>query len=95
MNSILEKIFKISERQSSFKQEIFGGIATFVTMSYIIFVNPSVLSSTGMDKNALITVTCLATAIGTLLSAFVANMPIALAPAMGLNAFFAYSIVQG
>ncbi len=95
MNNILEKIFKISERQSSFKQEIFGGIATFVTMSYIIFVNPSVLSSTGMDKNALITVTCIATAIGTLLSAFVANMPIALAPAMGLNAFFAYSIVQG
>ena len=95
MTNILEKIFKISERQSSFKQEIFGGIATFVTMSYIIFVNPSVLSSTGMDKNALITVTCLATAIGTLLSAFVANMPIALAPAMGLNAFFAYSIVQG
>ncbi len=93
--SILEKIFKISERQSSIKQEIIGGIATFVAMSYIIFVNPSVLSSTGMDKNALITVTCIATAIGTLLVAFFANMPIVLAPAMGLNTFFAFSIVQG
>ena len=95
MTNILEKIFKISERNSSIKQEVFGGIATFVTMSYIIFVNPAILSSTGMDKNALITVTCIATAIGTLLSAFVANMPIALAPAMGLNAFFTYSIVKG
>lgn len=93
--SILESMFKIKERNSSVKQEILGGIATFVTMSYIIFVNPAILSSTGMDKSALITVTCIATAIGTFLSAFLANMPIALAPAMGLNAFFTYTLVKG
>lgn len=93
--SWLDQFFKVSERGSTVRKEILGGVATFVTMSYIIFVNPSVLSSTGMDKNALITVTCIATALGTLLSAFLANMPIALAPAMGLNAFFAFSIVKG
>lgn len=93
--SMLEKLFKIQERNSTIKQEIFAGIATFVTMSYIIFVNPAILSSTGMDKNALITVTCVAAAFGTLLTAFLANMPIALAPAMGLNAFFTYTLVKG
>ncbi len=92
---MLDSFFKISERGSSVRQEVMGGIATFVTMSYIIFVNPAILSSVGMDKNALITTTCLATAFGTMLSACFANMPIALAPAMGLNAFFAYSLVKG
>ncbi len=93
--TLLDKVFKISERNSSIKVEVLGGIVTFVTMSYIIFVNPAILSSTGMDKNALFTVTCIASAIGTFLSAFLANMPIALAPAMGLNAFFTYTLVAG
>ncbi len=93
--SFIESFFKISERNTTVKREISAGIATFVTMSYIIFVNPAILSTTGMDKEALITVTCLAAALGTLLSAFLANMPIALAPAVGLNSFFAYSIVKG
>ncbi len=89
----IDQFFKISERGSSIRQETIGGITTFLTMSYIIFVNPSILSMTGMDKGALITVTCLAAAIGTFLMAFLANVPMALAPGMGLNAFFTYSLV--
>ena len=73
--------------------EVLAGITTFVTMSYIIFVNPSILSQTGMDFNALVVVTCLAAALGTFLMAVFANYPIALAPGMGLNAFFAFSVV--
>ncbi|MGL5956297.1 MAG: NCS2 family permease, partial [Brevinema sp.] len=73
---MLDSFFKISERQSTIRREVIGGITTFVTISYIIFVNPAVLSSTGMDKNALITVTCIASALGTILSACIANMPI-------------------
>ena len=89
----IDQFFKISARGSSIRQETIGGITTFLTMSYIIFVNPSILSMTGMDKGALITVTCLAAAIGTFLMAFIANVPMALAPGMGLNAFFTYSLV--
>ena len=89
----IDQFFKISARGSSIRQETIGGITTFLTMSYIIFVNPSILSMTGMDKGALITVTCLAAAIGTFLMAFLANVPMALAPGMGLNAFFTYSLV--
>ncbi len=78
------------------KQEIIGGLTTFLTMAYIVIVNPAILSDgTGMDKGALITVTCLAAAIGCLLAAFIANMPIAMAPGMGMNAFFTYSLVVG
>lgn len=91
----LEKFFKIKERGSSIKTEIIGGLTTFLTMSYIVFVNPDVLSATGMDKGALITTTILAVAIGTLIFALVANAPFALAPGMGLNAFFTYSLVLG
>lgn len=91
----LDQFFHVSTRGSNFKTEILGGITTFLTMSYIIFVNPSILEMTGMDKNALITVTCLVSIIGTLLMAFIGNMPIALAPGMGLNAFFTFSLVLG
>ncbi|MGL4562350.1 MAG: NCS2 family permease [Brevinema sp.] len=91
----LDNLFKIRQRHSSIKIEIFGGIATFMAMSYIIVVNPNILSLTGMDKNALFTVTCIATAIGTFLSGILGNMPIVLAPAMGLNAFFTFSLVKG
>ncbi len=91
----LNNFFKIKERNSSIKQEIIGGTTTFLTMAYIIFVNPAILSEAGMDKGALITVTALSAAIGTMFSAFIANAPFALAPGMGLNAFFTYSLVIG
>ena len=94
-NTLLEKVFKIEERKSSVKTEVIGGVTTFLAMAYIIFVNPAILSLAGMDKGALITVTCLATAIGTFLAAFIGNVPIAMAPGMGLNAFFTFTLVMG
>lgn len=92
---ILENYFKISERGSTLKQEVIGGVTTFLAMSYIIFVNPAILGDAGMDRGALITVTCLASALATLLSGVWANAPFALAPGMGLNAFFTYTLVLG
>lgn len=92
---MLEKMFKLTERETSVKQEVIGGLTTFMTMSYIIFVNPSIMSDTGMDKGALITITCLSAAIGSLIAAFWANAPLGLAPGMGLNAFFTYTLVIG
>lgn len=92
---ILNRFFKIEERGSNIKTELLGGLTTFLTMAYIVFVNPEILSATGMDKGALITVTCLATAIGTGIAAIWANAPFALAPGMGLNAFFTYTLVLG
>lgn len=89
----LDNYFKISERNSTISTEIMGGITTFLAMSYIIIVNPAILSATGMDKGALITVTIISTIIGTLISGFYANVPIGLAPGMGLNAFFTYTLV--
>lgn len=94
-DGILENYFKISERGSTVKQEVIGGITTFLAMSYIIFVNPAILGDAGMDRGALITVTCLASALATLLSGVWANAPFALAPGMGLNAFFTYTLVLG
>ena len=94
-NSLMEKIFKIEERGSSVRTEVIAGFTTFLAMAYIIFVNPAILSMAGMDKGALITVTCLATAIGTFLAAFLGNVPIAMAPGMGLNAFFTFTLVMG
>ena len=86
-------MFKLKENGTTFMTEVLAGITTFITMSYIIFVNPNILSSTGMDFNALIVVTCLSSALATLLMAVMANYPIALAPGMGLNAFFAFAVV--
>lgn len=91
----MESLFKVRENGSTFGTEVIAGITTFVTMSYIIFVNPNILSKTGMDFNALVVVTCLASALGTFLMAVLANYPIALAPGMGLNAFFTFSVVLG
>lgn len=91
----MEKIFKLKEHGTTVKQEVIAGITTFLTMAYIIFVNPSMLSMTGMDKGALITVTCLASAIGTGITAFWVNAPLAMAPGMGLNAFFTFTLVLG
>ena len=86
-------LFALREKGTSFMTEILAGITTFVTMSYIIFVNPNILSQTGMPFGALVVVTCLASALGTFLMAVLANYPIALAPGMGLNAFFAFAVV--
>lgn len=86
-------LFKLHENNTTFMTEILAGLTTFLTMSYIIIVNPDILSATGMDKNALVIITCLASALGTFLMAIFANYPIALAPGMGLNAFFAFAVV--
>jgi len=92
---MLEKLFKIEARGSTVSREAAAGVTTFLTMAYIIFVNPNILGTTGMDKGALITATILASALGTLLAGLWANVPFAMAPGMGLNAFFAFSLVLG
>ncbi len=90
---MLEKIFKLSSHKTDVKTEIIAGLTTFMTMAYILIVNPILLSKTGMDFGALITATALSSLIATLIMAFYANMPFALAPGMGLNAFFAFTVV--
>ncbi|EFP96059.1 NCS2 family permease [Vibrio caribbeanicus] len=92
---MLEKLFKLSENGTNVRTEIIAGITTFLTMAYIIFVNPAMLADAGMDKGAVFVATCLAAAIGCFIMGFVANYPIALAPGMGLNAFFTYGVVLG
>ena len=92
---MLEKLFELRERGTSVKIEIIAGITTFLSMAYIIFVNPEILSNAGMPKSALVIVTCLATALATIMTGLIAKTPIAMAPGMGLNAFFAYSLVIG
>lgn len=92
---MLEKFFKLSESGTDVRTEIVAGITTFMTMAYILAVNPNVLSATGMDHGAVFTATALASLIGTLLMALLANYPFALAPGMGLNAYFAYTVVLG
>lgn len=92
---MLAKFFRLSENNTTVKKEVLAGLTTFSTMAYILAVNPSILSGTGMDFNALITATALAAAIGTLVMALYARLPIGVAPGMGLNAFFAYTIVSG
>ncbi|MBS0029534.1 NCS2 family permease [Chitinophaga sp. 22321] len=91
---MLAKYFRLSEHNTTVKKEVLAGLTTFSTMAYILAVNPSILSRTGMDFNALITATALAAAIGTLVMALYARLPIGVAPGMGLNAFFAYTIVS-
>ena len=93
--SFLEKQFHLQEKKTTVKTEILAGVTTFMTMAYIIFVNPNILSETGMPKEALISATCIASALATFLMAIIANYPIALAPGMGLNAFFAFTVVLG
>lgn len=90
---MFEKLFKLKEHGTSVRTEVVAGITTFLTMCYIIFVNPEILSTTGMDRNAIFVATCLAAALGTFIMAFVANWPIGMAPGMGLNAFFAFTVV--
>ncbi|MGY5803180.1 NCS2 family permease [Rhizobium sp. LEGMi12c] len=90
---MLERLFKLSEHGTSVRTELIAGLTTFLTMSYIIFVNPDILSTTGMDRNAVFVATCLAAALGSIVMGLVANWPIGMAPGMGLNAFFAFTVV--
>lgn len=91
----MTRFFKLKEHGTDVKTEVIGGLTTFLTMAYIIFVNPMILSEAGMDKPALIAATCLAAALGTFLVGLWANVPFAMAPGMGLNAFFTYTLVMG
>ncbi|MBM5570671.1 NCS2 family permease [Deefgea chitinilytica] len=93
--AMLESFFKLKESGTNVKTEVIAGFTTFLTMAYIVFVNPSILALTGMDFNAVFVATCLAAAMGTAIMALVANYPIALAPGMGLNAYFTFTVVQG
>jgi len=88
-------MFKLRERGTNVRTEIIGGITTFFAMAYIIFVNPQYLSMTGMDQVAVMVATCVAAGVGTLLTAFIANIPLAQAPGMGLNAFFTFTLCFG
>src|SRR5476651_130911 len=92
---ILESTFKLSAHGSDVRTEVVAGVTTFLTMAYIIFVNPSILGDAGMPKDAVFVATCVAAAIGTLIMGLYANYPIALAPGMGLNAYFSYTVVKG
>jgi AGZA family xanthine/uracil permease-like MFS transporter len=90
---MLEKIFKLRENGTDARTEVIAGITTFMTMAYILAVNPNILSASGMDANAVLIATALASFVGTLLMALLANYPFALAPGLGLNAYFAYTVV--
>ncbi|CAM5191047.1 NCS2 family permease [Oligella ureolytica] len=90
---MFESIFKLKEHNTTARTEVVAGITTFLTMAYIIFVNPQILGTTGMDQGAVFVSTCLAAALGCFIMAFFANWPIGMAPGMGLNAFFAFTVV--
>ena len=90
---MLEKMFKFKENNTTVKTEVLAGITTFMTMAYILAVNPSMLAAAGMDKTAVLMATCIASFIGALAMAMLANYPFALAPGMGLNAYLAYTVV--
>jgi AGZA family xanthine/uracil permease-like MFS transporter len=89
----LDRVFRLSAHRTSVRTEVVAGVTTFLTMAYIVFVQPTVLGAAGMDEGAVLAATCLASAIGTLLMAFLANYPIGVAPAMGHNFFFAFTVV--
>ncbi len=92
---MVKEYFQLQDRQTNLQVEFVAGLTTFLTMAYIIFVNPATLSETGMDKNAIIAVTCIVTAAATITTGILANAPIAMAPGLGLNSFFAYLAVSG
>jgi AGZA family xanthine/uracil permease-like MFS transporter len=91
----MEKLFKLKEHNTSVKTEMLAGLTTFLTMAYILIVNPLILADAGMDFGAVFTATAIGAAVATIIMAFAANLPFALAPGMGLNAFFAYTVVLG
>ncbi|MET0280040.1 MAG: NCS2 family permease, partial [Steroidobacteraceae bacterium] len=90
---MLERYFRLSEHGTSVRTELMAGLTTFLTMAYIIFVNPQILSTTGMDQGAVFVATCLAAAVGSAIMGLYAKWPIGMAPGMGLNAFFAFTVV--
>src|SRR5467141_5261774 len=93
--SFLERHFELARNGTDVRTELVAGLTTFLTMVYIVFVNPQILGNAGMDKGAVFVATCIAAAVSTLVMALYANYPIALAPGMGLNAFFAFTVVLG
>ena len=93
MNTLVERFFKLEENKTNLKSEFLGGFTSFITMAYIIFVNPQIMSSTGMDQGAVFVGTCLAAALACFLMGLFANWPVGLAPGMGLNAFFTFTVV--
>jgi AGZA family xanthine/uracil permease-like MFS transporter len=92
---MLERLFRLDENRTTVRVEIVAGATTYLTMAYIVFVNPLILANAGMDRGAVFVATCLASAFATVLMALLANYPLALAPGMGMNAYFAYSVVKG
>jgi AGZA family xanthine/uracil permease-like MFS transporter len=93
MNNLVERFFQLEENKTNLKSEFLGGFTSFITMAYIIFVNPQIMSSTGMDQGAVFVGTCLAASLACFLMGFFANWPVGLAPGMGLNAFFTFTVV--
>jgi MFS transporter, purine transporter family len=93
--SVLERLFNLNANQTNVRTEIMAGVTTFLAMCYIIIVNPLILGETGMDMGAVFVATCIASAIGCFVMGFVGNYPIALAPGMGLNAYFTFAVVKG
>ncbi|HYM01860.1 MAG TPA: NCS2 family permease, partial [Stellaceae bacterium] len=92
---MLETYFQLKSNGTNVRTEVVAGLTTFLTMAYIVFVNPMILGDAGMDKGAVFVATCVASAIGTLVMGLYANYPLALAPGMGLNAYFTYGVVKG
>jgi AGZA family xanthine/uracil permease-like MFS transporter len=92
---LIERYFRLAENQTSVRQEVLGGLTTFLTMAYIIVVNPQILSQAGMPVDGVVFATCLSAAAATLVMGLYANYPIALAPGMSLNAYFTYSVCLG
>ena len=91
----MERFFRLSEHQTTIRTELLAGLTTFLTMAYIVVVNPSILSQAGIDHGAAFTATCIAAAIGSAAMGLLANYPLALAPGMGLNAYFTFAVVKG
>src|SRR5260370_34975544 len=92
---MIDRFFGLTISGTTVRTEILAGATTYLTMAYIVFVNPVILANAGMDKGAVFVATCLASALGTLLMALLANYPLALAPGMGINAYFTYTVVKG
>ena len=92
---LIERLFRLAENGTTIRTEVIAGATTYLAMAYIVFVNPLILADAGMDRGAVFTATCLASALATTLMALFANYPLALAPGMGLNAYFAYGVVKG
>src|SRR3954449_3265250 len=92
---MIDRLFHLAENATNVRTELVAGATTYLTMAYIVFVNPAILSEAGMDRGAVFVATCLASALATLLMALLSNYPLALAPGMGMNAYFTFGVVKG